>query len=228
MKSFIRQFRVLVIKDVRREARRLEVVTTTVAFAMLMVVIFTFAFFHDPETVRLVFPGILWVSVIFTGTLVMNHGFASERQNGCLRALALVPGTRTSLYYAKLCTGVITVVFFESLLLPLLFLVFAIDPGGEVLTHLAIILSGTFGFVAIGTLLSAMLVHHRMQNVLLPILLYTLATPLLIAGVKGTSVLVDGNTQGAAWDWFKVMCGVDLLFIGLAQVLFEWILEAIE
>ena len=218
----------LVRKDLRRELRTREVTTTTVAFSVMLMVIFTFAFYTDAETVRLVFPGILWVSIVFTGTLAIGRTFAQEKDGGCLRALALVPGTPMTLYASKLLINLLFVGLFEIVLVPLLALAFDVALLPRALEYAALLVTGTLGFTAVGTLVAAMLVHNHLRDVMLPILLYPLVIPLIIAGVKVTGLLLDGADAEQVWRWIRLIAAVDVVFLVVSQLLFRWVLSAIE
>ena len=225
---FLRQVRTLVGKDLRRELRTGEIVTTTISFAVLLTVVFAFAFFAGDQTVAFVFPGIMWVAIVFTGTLVISRTFAQEVENGCLRALALVPGTDSSLYVAKLGINLLFMFVFEIFLLPLLAIAFDVPLLAHTLEYAVVAVAGTLGFAALGTLVSAMLVHNRLRDVLLPIVLYPLAVPLLISGVKATRILFSGGDWAAIANWLKILAGMDCIFLFAGWATFGWVLRAVE
>ncbi len=227
-KLIFRQTLAIIGKDLRREWRTREILITTVAFAVLLVVVFTFAFYHGEQTTPLVFPGILWVAIVFTGTLAISRTFQHERHNDCLRALALVPGTHISLYLGKFTTNLIFMVLFEIALIPLLIITFSVNVTGVLHLHLLAIAVGTFGFAALGTVVSAMLVRNELREVLLPIVLYPLLIPLLIAGVQVTTALLDGGDWSNVGPWIQAMMAMDIAYAGLSLVLFRWVLSAVE
>ncbi len=227
-RSLFRQTITIVAKDLRREWRSREILTTTIAFAVLLMVIFTFAFYHDDETVSLVFPGILWVAIVFTGTLAVARTFQHERDSDCLRALALIPGSHHSLYLGKFVVNLVFMALFELALIPLLIFAFSVDVSGTLGLHLLTIAAGTIGFAALGTLLSAMLVRNELREILLPIVLYPLLIPLLIAGVQVTSGLLEGATWSEVGPWIQAMVAMDLLYALLSLALFRWVLTAVE
>lgn len=217
----------LIAKDLRRELRTKEVTTTTIAFALLLMAVFSFAFWVDDESAAHVFPGVLWISVAFTATLAITRTFVQEKDGGCLRALALIPGTQTSLYLAKFLVNLLFVATFEVVLIPALILVFNVPFAPHAAEMLAVTCAGTIGFVALGTLVAAMMVHNHMRDVMLPILLYPLAIPLLIAAVVITKMIVMGDLDGV-WRWIRVVAAMDLAFFVLSLLLFRWVLSAIE
>jgi heme exporter protein B len=228
--SIFRQTSTIIAKDLRRELRSREIVTTTVSFAVLLVVIFTFSFYRSNSTTMLVFPGILWVSIIFAGTLAIQRSFAQEKERGCLRAMALVPGTHLSLYLGKFVVNLLFVSVFELVLAPVLLLVFDISMAGSYVPFVAAVVAGTVGFCALGTMVAAMLVHHRMREVLLPLLLYPMLVPLVIFGVKSTALLVDAGARAPeqVWSWLQFMALFDVVLLSLSPPMFRWVLDAIE
>ena len=229
MKTLIlRQILTIVAKDLRREWRTKEILVSTVAFAVLLMVIFTFAFYHGDETSILVFPGILWIAVVFTGTLAIARTFQHERHDDCLRALALIPGSQYSLYLGKFIVNLFFMVLFELALIPLLIFTFNVDLSGVLGLHVLAIGIGTVGFAALGTLVSAMLVRNELREVLLPIVLYPLLIPLLIAGVQVTSSLLDGGTWAEVGPWLQAMLAMNIAYFLLSLALFRWVLSAVE
>lgn len=225
MSQFARQTSALILKDLRREVRTKEITTTTVAFSVLLMLVFSFAFFANDELVTAVFPGILWISIAFTGTLAIARTFTQEKDSGCLRALALIPGTWASLYISKLVVNLLFMAVFEAFLIPLLAVAFNLSLGTQGPMLALTVFVGTVGFASVGTLVAAMLVHNQMREVMLPLLLYPLTIPLIIGGVEATQIVLEG---GNAATWLKVLGGVDIIFLGLSAGLFRWVLSAIE
>jgi heme exporter protein B len=226
--SLLGQIVTITGKDLTREWRTREVVTTTVAFATLLMLVFAFSFYRTGERVAFVFPGILWVAIVFTGTLTVNRAFAGEKESGCLRALALIPGTGTSMYAGKLLTTLLFMAAFEVVLVPLLMLAFDVSMAGRWAVFVAALGAGTLGFGALGVLVGAMLVHHRLREVMVPLLLYPLIAPLLIGGVKAVGIALEMRGLAPAWEWIRAMLAMDVVFIIGGQALFKWVLSAIE
>lgn len=228
MPTLLRQTATLVAKDLRREWRTREVLTTTVSFAVLLMVIFAFAFYKDDQTVTLVFPGTLWVALLFTGTLAIGRTFQHEARGDCLRALALIPGSEKSLYLAKSAVNLLFMLLFEAALIPLLLLVFSVEAAPIIGPLIATVVVGSLGFSALGTLVGAMLVRSDLREVLLPIVLYPLLVPLLIAGVLITAALLDGGQWTDIRPWLQAMIAMDLIYLTLGMMLFGWVLSAVE
>ncbi|AWV87929.1 heme exporter protein CcmB [Bradymonas sediminis] len=226
--SFATQVTALVRKDLRRELRSGETLVTTTSFSLLLMLIFTFAFYQRDETVALVFPGILWVAIIFSGMLAIGRTFAQEQESGCLRALALIPGTQTSLYTSKLLVNLIFMGVFELALVPMLALAFSVNIFEHFGWFVVILGAGTLGFAILGTLISAMLVHNSLKDVLLPLVLFPLVVPLLIGGVKATGLLMPGGDPTGVQTWAVVMLMIDIAFLLGSFFMFRWVLSAIE
>ncbi|MEM1349546.1 MAG: heme exporter protein CcmB, partial [Myxococcota bacterium] len=160
----------------------------------------------------------------------LTRTFADERESGSLRALALIPGIQLSLYFGKALTNLIFMVLFEAALIPLLLLAFGVNLSVAPVNFFVAVAAGTLGFVILGTLLSAMLVHNRLREVMMPLILYPLLVPLFIGGVKAVGVLYTNDAEALAksWDWIRLMVVMDIVFAVGAPAVFRFVLDAIE
>lgn len=228
MSRFFNQTLTILKKDLRREVRSKETTLTTVSFSVLLVLIFVFALHGKGEELAGIFPGILWICILFASTLAIPRTFSTERESGCLRALALIPGTHRSLYVGKLLINILFMLVFELALVPLLLLTFQVSMGEHMLAFGLMLLAGTCGFAILGTLLAAMLVHHHLKDVLLPLLLYPLLVPLIISGVEACGLMLSGENNEELWSWIRVMGVADFIFLIGSIALFGWVLRAIE
>ena len=234
-RQFTTQFFAIVKKDLIREARTKEVSITTIAFSILLLFIFVFSFFtsqnkSDLEEMALVadiFPGVLWVSIVFSATLAVSRTFAQEKDDGCLRALALIPGAASSLYASKLVLNLIFIFGFQIFLVPVIALVFDVSLADNLLPYIASVIAGSVGFAAIATIVAAMMVNSKMRDVMIPILVYPLIIPMLIGSLVITRNIYLGDVE-AAWRYIRVLCAIDVLFVVICALLFRWVLEAIE
>ncbi len=201
-------------KDLVIELRTREVLATMVLFSILLVVVFAFAFSVDETRARLVGPGILWVVILFSGTLGLTRLFDRERDNGCLDALLLAPGGPKAVYIAKVAGLFLFVLAAELLTTPLIFAFIGLGPppGGLGLLVGAMVL-GTLGFALVGTLFGAMLANARLREVLVPVVVYPVVVPVIIAGVKLTSIAMGGGLPEEAGGWLELMIGFDLLYL---------------
>jgi heme exporter protein CcmB len=220
--SFFRTVWLVTRKDLLIEFRSREILFTTVFFAVACVLVFSFGFVQDGRAVEGAAAGILWIAIAFSGTLALGRTFERERQSETLRALLMAPVDRPALYLAKLTGVMILMVAVELLVVPLVALLFEAPLFAEPVMLVALLLAGTVGFSAVGTLFAAMLVRARSRDVLLPVLLYPITVPVIIAGVRGTSALLQVETDlASARAWLSMLVFFDVIFITLALWTFE-------
>jgi heme exporter protein CcmB len=198
------------------------VLTTTLFFAVSCVLIFAFAFVKEGRAVDDAAAGILWIAIAFSGTLALGRTFERERYAETLRALLLAPAPRAALYVGKLLGMLALLALAELLLVPLVALMFQAPLFRRPLLLVALLAGGTLGFCAVGTLFAAMLVRARSRDVLLPILLYPIIIPVIIAGVRGTAALLAAAPdEPVAIMWIGILAAFDLVFLTLALWMFE-------
>jgi len=215
----------IVRKDWTVEARSREIAYTTLFFAVSCLLVFAFAIVQEGKAPAGAGEGILWATLTFAGTLALGRTFERERQAETLRALLLAPVPRAAVYLGKL-VGIVTLLLgVELILAPLVTLLFAAPLLSRPLWLLAILLTGTLGFAAVGTLFAAMLVRARSRDVLLPVLLYPVVVPVLIAGVRGTAALTAPEFDAAiARFWLALLLAFDAVFLTLALWTFELVM----
>jgi len=219
---FVRTAWLVLRKDIAIEAKSLEVVTTTLFFAVSCVLIFAFAFVKEGRAVEDAAAGILWIAIAFSGTLALGRTFERERYGETLRALLLAPAPRAALYVGKLAGMLALLGIAEALLVPMVALLFQATLFSRPLLLLGLLAGGTLGFSAVGTLFAAMLVRARSRDVLLPILLYPITIPVIIAGVRGTAALLSATPdEAAAIMWIGILAAFDVVFVTLALWTFE-------
>lgn len=212
----------IVRKDLTVEVRSREVAYTTLFFAVSCLLVFAFALVRDGLAPEGAGEGILWATLTFAGTLALGRTFERERQAETLRALLLAPVPRAAIYVGKLVGIVGLLLAVELVLVPLVTLFFGAPLMRRPLWLAGILVTGTVGFAAVGTLFAAMLVRARSRDVLLPVLLYPVVVPVLIAGVRGTSALVDPIFDVAiARFWLALLFAFDAVFVTLALWTFE-------
>ena len=209
-------------KDLTVEVRSLEIAYTTLFFAVSCVLVFAFALVREGRAPQDGAAGILWIAIAFAGTLALGRTFERERQAETLRALLLAPAARPAIYVGKLLGIVSLLAACEIVLVPLVALLFQ-APLLERPVWLAIVLlAGTVGFAAVGTLFAAMLVRARTRDVLLPVLLYPITVPVIIAGVRATATLLEPDADMAAIQFWLALLGCfDVVFVTLALWTFE-------
>ena len=210
-------------KDVAIEVKSREILYTTLFFAVSCVLVFAFAFVKEGRVAEDVPAGILWIAIAFAGTLALGRTFERERHSETLRALLLAPAPRAAIYVGKLLGMVLLLVVAELMLVPLVALLFgAAALFARPLLLAGLLLTGTIGFAAVGTLFAAMLVRSRTRDVMLPILLYPITVPVIIAGVRGTSALLQATPDDpVATMWIALLLCFDVVFVTLALWTFE-------
>jgi heme exporter protein B len=209
-------------KDLMIEARSLEILFTTLFFAASCVLVFAFGFVREGRPQEDVAAAILWIAIAFAGTLALGRAFERERQNETLRALFLAPADRPAIYVGKLAGILALMLVVEMILVPLVSLMFQAPLLGRPLLMLPLLVAGSVGFAAVGTLFAAMLVRARSRDVLLPVLLYPITVPVIIAGVRGTSALLQPEADLAmARAWLMMLTFFDVVFVTLSLWTFE-------
>ncbi len=222
MNAFARTALLVLRKDFAIEVKSREILYTTLFFAVSCVLIFAFAFVKEGQPLEDAAAGILWIAVAFAGTLALGRTFERERYGETLRALLLAPAPRPAIYVGKLLGIVLLLGVAELLLVPLIALLFQAQLFVRPLHLVGLLATGTIGFSAVGTLFAAMLVRARTRDVLLPILLYPITVPVIIAGVRGTSALLAAPPdEPVATMWIALLTAFDVVFVTLALWTFE-------
>ena len=220
---FARTVWLILRKDLTVEVRSGEIAYTTLFFAVSCILVFAFALVREGRGPEEGAAGLLWIAIAFAGTLALGRTFERERQAETLRALLMAPAPRAAVYVAKLLGIVALLAGTEVLLVPLVALLFE---ASALLAHpfwlAAILLTGTLGFAAVGTLFAAMLIRARSRDVLLPVLLYPVIVPVMIAGVRGTAALLQPDIdEGILRFWLAMAVTFDVVFVTLALWTFE-------
>jgi heme exporter protein B len=222
MIAFARAVWIVTRKDLLVEARTKEIFFTTVFFALACVLIFAFSFVKDGRAVPDAAAGILWIAIAFSGTLALGRAFEREKQGETLRALLLAPIDRPALYLGKLLGILVLLATVEMLVVPLVALLFQARLFDYAWLMIGLLAAGTLGFAAVGTLFAAMLVRARSRDVLLPVLLYPITVPVIIAGVRGTAALLQPEADlPMARAWLSMLVFFDVVFVTLALWTFE-------
>jgi heme exporter protein B len=224
--GFISQVRLIVSKDLQQEWRSREIVYTMGLFAALLVLIFSFAFADDGKPFPGAAGGLLWIAVSFAGTLGTGRFFEREREGETIRALLLSPASPAAIYTAKLFSMILFMGATELVVLPMLVLFFQLQVA-SIPMFAALIALGTLGFAAVASLFAAGLMRARSRDVLLGILTYPIALPVIIAGAKGTAALTAVPPDfGAAVVWLKLLGAFDTIFLVLALWVFGPLLRS--
>ena len=221
--SFLRKVLVIVHKDVAVELRTKEMLSSMFVFSLLVIVIFSFAFELRVEDVREVAPGVLWVTFVFAGMLGLSRSFVLEKDKGCLEGLLLCPVDRSAIYFGKMLGNVIFMATVEAMIVPIFSILFNLSLFQPVL--LLIVVLGTLGFAGVGTLFSAMAVHTRSREVMLPVLLFPIVAPAMIAAVKATGGILDGQPFSEIAHWIRLLVVFDVVFFAISFMTFDYVVE---
>lgn len=223
--SFPRQVAMLLWKDVRVELRAGELIYATLLFAVIIVLLFSFAFLGGSSPTVEVMSGVLWVALSLSGMLGIGRSFEREREADTLRALLLAPVERSALYLAKLMSVSLLMMLLCAVVVPALCLLFGMQVGDlAAWGRLALLLVlGIIGFAAVAALFGASLGRARVREVLLPLLVYPLVVPVLLAGARGTYAILYGTPESLvdAARWLKFL----LVFDSLAVMGGLWLFE---
>ncbi len=214
----------IIRKDLIAELHTREILNAIFVFALLALLIFSFALDLRGEAAQAAAPGIFWSVVVFAGTLGLNRSMAREHRSGAMEGLLLAPISRTGIFFGKALGNLALMLAVEAVLLPLgsvLFNVPLVKPA-----VLPVVLLGTVGYAAAGTLLAAIAVHTRAREVMLPILLLPLVIPLLIAAVRATGGLLAGWPWGDVAGWLRLLIAYDMVIVAVAMLTFDFVVEA--
>ncbi|MDY0387282.1 MAG: heme exporter protein CcmB [Methanolobus sp.] len=211
-------------KDLKSEFRTKQMLNSMLIFSLVVIVIFSISFaelLSQPEMLVKLAPGVLWIAFTFAGTLGLSRSFADEMENGCLEGLKLSPIDRSSIYIGKTISSAILMFIVELLTIPIFIVLFNYNITG-ILGLAIIIFLGTFGFVSVGTLLSALSTSTRAREIMLPVLLLPLIIPVIIPAVMATGkVLVDGDI-GNIGSELRLLLVYDLIFFVAGYLVFEY------
>ena len=221
--QFIRAVTAIIWKAMAAELRSRQLLSASLAFALLVILVFNFALELDAQARATVTAGVLWVTFAFAGTLGLNRSMAMEKDRGCLDGLLLAPVDRSAIYFGKAIGNLIFMLIVEAIVLPVYSILYSVNlfnPG-----LLWVILLGSIGYVAVGTLLSSMAVQTRTRDILLPVLLFPLVIPILIAAVKGSTGFLQGTEIEDIRPWINLLLVYDVVFTAVAFMVFDYIVE---
>ena len=220
---FFHSLTAIIWKDLAAELRSRELLSSMLVFALLVILIFNFALELDAQARATVTAGVLWVTFAFAGTIGLNRSMAMEKDRGCLDGLLLAPVDRSAIYFGKAIGNLIFMLVVETIILPVYSVLYGVNlfkPG-----LILVILLGSIGYVAVGTLLSSMAVQTRTRDVLLPILLFPLVIPVMIAAVKASTGYLKGMELIDIRPWLNLLMVYDVIFIAMAFMVFDYIVE---
>jgi heme exporter protein B len=211
-------------KDLLAEGRARSNVLSVILFAGTALLLFAFALGPDVGDLQRSGAGVIWLTILLSGVLVFNRSYQLELEGGALEALLTYPGSRRAIFLGKLMANLAIVLLVEAIVLPVAAVLFHVPILEALPGVVAILLVGTFGFVTLGTFYAAISSHSRARDVLLPLLLFPMLIPLLLAAVQGTSAFLEGDAMGYGWAWFRLLVAFDLIFFTAALWAFEHVI----
>jgi len=223
--TFLRLVMVVMFKDLRAELRTKEAINASLSFALVVLLMFSFAFDPDEDTVRSISGGLLWIVFAFAGTLLLNRSFARELGNDCLDALISAPIPGSALFLGKALANFLLVLAVELVALPLFGIFYNVKWTLQFWPLMLVVVLATWGMTVTGTIFSALTVNIRLREVMLPILNFPILIPALLAAMQLTSELVAGKpiTDNNV-SWLKLLVGFDVMYTAVSVFLVEIVL----
>src|SRR5205809_383924 len=223
--SYARRALAVAWKDLAVERRSKETLNALVFFSLLLLFVFQFTLGGDRERLAAVLPGVLWLGFVLSALLALGRTFLVEREHDCWEGLLLAPGDKSAIYLGKLAGNLALMLVVEALVLGLFVVFFDIDLGRALPGLLVVVLLGTLGLAAVGTLFAAMTANVRARELLFPVLLLPVQVPVLLATVKATEALLLGEPLGAVAHWVKLLVAADVIYVVVSLLTFDVVLE---
>ena len=214
---------VIAWKDILSEIRTREIITSVLVFAVLVIVIFQFAFEGSSRDMLELAPGMLWVTFSFAGVLSLNRSFIKEVEEKCMEGLMVCPVSREAIYVGKMLGSLVFMLLVEAVILPVFALLFNVNVIS--LPLIAITLLATIGFAAVGTLFSALAVNTRAREMVLPILFFPIISPVIIGTVNTSAAILNGDPWSSMSAWFGIIAAFDIIFLVVSFLIFPFVIE---
>ena len=225
MPSLLRASLTIAAKDLRSELRTKEALNASLAFSIVILVLFSFAFDPSSEQIAEFSGGLLWMVYAFAGALVLNRSFAREMQNDCLDALLASPAAPAALFLGKSAANFALLIAVELVSLPVFGLFYGVRWTRQLAWLLAVLALGTWALTVIGTMFSALTVNLRLRELMLPTLVYPMMIPALMAAMTLTTDLLAGTpVTGDNYTWVRLLVAFDVIFTALAVAFVDTVL----
>ncbi|HEY3342360.1 MAG TPA: heme exporter protein CcmB, partial [Anaerolineae bacterium] len=223
MRLYLEQIGAIVHKDITTEIRTREASTAMLVFAVMTIMLFNFALRLRLDSFKPLVPGILWVTLVFAGTLGLGHSMSAEQVNQCIDGLLMSPCDRSVIFMGKALSNVLFTLLIALIIVPLMAILFdeTLFQPGVLLT----VMAGVIGYAGAGTLIATMAASTRAREIFLPILLFPLAIPLVVAAVIVTGGFLDQQPFATFGSWFGVMVAFAVIFWTAGGLLFDYIVE---
>ena len=223
--AFFRAALVVMFKDLRAEIRTKEAINASFAFALVILVLFSFAFDPEADTTKALSGGLLWIVFAFAAALILNRSFAREQPNDCLDALIAAPVSGAALFLGKALANYVLVLAVELVSLPVFGVFYNVHWTHQLPELLLVLALGAWGLTVIGTFFSALTVNIRLREVMLPMLTYPILVPALMSAMRLTMELIVGNAIGPETSqWLAMLIGFDICYTAVSLFLAETVL----
>jgi heme exporter protein B len=219
------RMRAVAWKDLTAERRSKSNLNGVVFLAVMMLVLFGFALGPDAEALRSAAAGVLWLTILFSGVLAFNRSYQLELEGDALETLLLYPGERWPIFLGKLVANLVFVLLVEVVVVPMASVLYNLAVWRALPSLLTVLVLGTIGFVTLGTFYAAMASRVRAREVLLPLLLFPMLVPLLVASVGATMALLSGNAMGDAASWMRGLAAFDAIYLIASTLAFPYVIE---
>ena len=225
MSELLRRARAILWKDLLTELRTKQGLSAMLSFAALVIFLFSFAIGPNTTLLARLSGGLIWVAIIFTGTLSLGRAFQTEELAGGVRLLRLYPGDPRAIYLGKLGANLVLLAALEILLFPAAAVIFQVDLVPHIAPIALVALLGTIGFSTIGTFFSALTVHAKARELLLPLLLFPALVPVVVGAVGATDAIIGGDAMGRLGGWLQLLAAYDVILFVVCVWIFPVILE---
>lgn len=221
----IRRVFAVASKDLLAERRTKANFNSVVAMAALILLFFGFALGADTEGLKNAAAGVLWLTIMFSGVLAFNRSYQLELEAGALEQLLLYPGERWTIFAGKLLANLAFIFMVEAITLPLTGVLYHVAFPEQWAKVALVLVLGTVGFVTLGTVYAAMSSRSRSREVLLPLLLFPMLVPVLLAASGATASLLGGDVMGDSRAWIRLLAAFDVIFLVAATWAFPYVME---
>jgi heme exporter protein B len=213
-------------KDLRIEWRSREAINSMLFFALLVVVLFSMAFDPTADTSREIAGGVLCVATLFASVSALNQAWSREIRHQVLDALRMTPSGGAAMFLAKVLANFLFVSIVQCILGPIFFIFYNLHPLGDTWQLALVIPLGTWALVSNGTFFAALSIRSRNRELLLPLILFPIFLPALLAMVWSVRTILTGDGSDPTLMWLKVLGCYDIIFTTVSLLLFDVVLDA--
>jgi heme exporter protein B len=223
MRNYFKHIVSIFAKDLLLEFRTKETFVAVVIFALLIILTFNLGLDNMPGTTPTVSAGILWIAIIFGGIIGMNRIYSIETETGAINRILLTPVSRDAVFFAKALSNIVLMISVEFILLPTIIVLYNLS--FDIFPMIFLSLFVITGISLVGTLFSVISIKTKTREVMLPILLLPILSPVLIAAVEASAAIIAGQTISDIQNWVALIIVFDAIFFVLAPLFFTYIVN---